>query len=294
MKNKIVKLCMMAMVIGSLAAGSSVAVWAEEAQTEVTVETEAVTETEADTEAEEVAGEEAADMENLYGYWQIGLYGYIFTPDNQMYDEYMNYIGSFDITDGKAVFDPSTLNKDWLGDAEDPELILELQPMDLSQFQVDYDAEQYEIADTDSMLKITVLEKDQNDPMSTEKTENVIYGVKSKQDYDNQKYLKAMLFGYTWTTDNGTVTITKDGNLSLNDGEQTGTVNIYEGPEVDFKWDEAGRVEYSVAEAGKDQIVLEKKDDSGQTLVLRDKVKLEEEAGADAPTETETEVQTES
>ena len=284
MKNKIVKLCMMVMLAGSMAVGSSAAVWAEEGQTEAA---ETVTNDASDTE-------EAVDMEDLYGYWQIGLYGYIITPDHQMYDEYMNYIGSFDITDEKAVFDADTLSKDWLGDVEDPEIILELLPMDLNQFGVDYDAEQYYVDNTDSMLKITILQKDKNDPMSTEKAENVNYGVKSKQDYDNQKYLQAMLFGYTWTTDNGTVTITKDGSLSLNDGEQTGTVNIYEGPEVDFKWEDAGRVEYSVTETDKDQIVLEKMDGSGQTLVLRDKVKLEEETGAEISSESETEVQTKS
>ena len=282
MKNRIVKLCMMAMITGSLAVGGGAAVWAEEIQTEMAG---AVTDNASDTE-------ETTDMEKLYGYWQIGLYGYIFTPDHQMYDEYMNYIGSFDIKDGKAVFDADTLSKDWLGDVEDPEIILELLPMDLGQFGVDYDADQYDIDDADSMLKITILQKDKNDPMSTEKTEMVNYGVKSRQDYDNQKYLQVMLFGYTWTTDNGTVTIAKDGSLSLNDGEQTGTANIYEGPEVDFKWEDAGRVEYSVAEADKDQIVLEKMDDPGQKLVLRNKVKLEEEKSVDVSTETE--VQTES
>ncbi len=49
-----------------------------------------------------------------------------------------------------------------------------------------------------------------------------------------------------------------------------------------------------MAEADKDQIVLEKMDDPGQKLVLKNKVKLEEEKSVDVSTETEAEMQTES
>ena len=270
MKNRMVKVCMMAMLTGSMAIGSSVAVWAEE------VQTEAGTESVSDTE-------ETTDMEDLYGYWKIEYgVGYIFTPDHHMYYEDRIELGRFDIVDGKAVFDVSTLNNEWAGDAEDPEIILELEPMDLSQFKSGYDASQYYVDDTDCMLKITTLQKEKNDPLSTEKVEEVFYGVKSKLEHDNQKYLRAMLFGHTWVTDNGTLTITKDGELSLNDGEQTGTVKIYEESRVDFRWEEAGHVEYyRLAEADKDQIVLEKRDDPGQKLVLKNEGKLEEEADTD-------------
>lgn len=127
-------------------------------------------------------------------------------------------------------------------------------------------------------MELTFSSTDNSDPMNPETTENVVYVAKSVMDQGS--YGKALLYGYTWQSDAGSLTVDKEGNMSLNDGEQAGKLyidNLDDYRNVSFKWDGSGITEYKITEIDADKIVMEGAEDSSKTITLTDKVALEDE-----------------
>ena len=140
------------------------------------------------------------------------------------------------------------------------------------------DTDYYFSGDEDKLMEITISQTDNSDPMNPETKEDVVYSAKSIM--DQASYGKALLYGYTWQSDAGSLTIDKDGKMSLNDGEQTGELsidNLDDYRNVSFKWDGSGIASYKITEMDADKIVMEGAEDSSKTITLTDKVALENE-----------------
>ena len=124
------------------------------------------------------------------------------------------------------------------------------------------------------MLEIHAMEEDNSDPMNPETKDSVNYTACSIADEHN--YYDALLRGYTWQTDNGSLAIAENGDMDLNQGAQTGNMSFDNDGVCSFAWTGNGVTNYkisSVEEKGT-KIVLEKVDDSSKTIVLTNREKI--------------------
>lgn len=232
----------------------------------------------------EATSEETSDENNelksqLYGVWTVNLVSYMYMPDGRILDSNRNYLCDYKIDGDKIVWDLTNASEDFIGDVQDPKVEAKLLPMDTSKLsEAQKNTDYYFSGDDDKLMEFTVSETDNSDPMNPETTENVIYVAKSVMDQGS--YGKALLYGYTWQSDAGSLTVDKEGNMSLNDGEQTGKLyidNLDDYRNVSFKWDGSGVTEYKITEIDADKIVMEGAEDSSKTITLTDKVALEDE-----------------
>ena len=69
----------------------------------------------------------------------------------------------------------------------------------------------YFSGDDDKLMELTFSSTDNSDHMNPETTENVVYVAKSVMDQGS--YGKALLYGYTWQSDAGSLTVDKEGNI---------------------------------------------------------------------------------
>ena len=262
MKNRILKLMMIAVTMGAMTAGNIVSVSAAEETTEAQAD---------DSDAEL--------RSQLYGVWPVNLVSYMYMPDGQILDEKGNYLCDYKINGDKIVWDLTNASEDFVGNVKDPEVEIQFLPMDTSKLPKGHENTDYFYAgDNDKMMEIKISQTDDSDPMNPKTAEDIRYSVKSIMDQGS--YGKALFYGYTWQTGAGSLSIDKNGDMSLNDGEQTGNLsidNLNDYTHVSFDWDGKGITQYEITELDADKIVLAKTEDPSQTITLTDKVKLEDE-----------------
>lgn len=263
MKNKTLKMMMTAMIAGAIVMGTVAYVPAA-------------------TEEKAEATTDDADAElksQLYGVWPVNLESYMYMPDGRILDSKRNYLCDYKIDGDKIVWDFTNASEDFIGDVQDPKVEVKLLPMDSSKLpEAQQDTDYYYSGDEDKLMEFTVSETDNSDPMNPGTKEDVVYSAKSIMDQNS--YGKALLYGYTWQSDAGSLTVDQDGNMSLNDGEQTGTLYIDDLDDyrnVSFKWDGSDITAYKITEMDENKIVMEGAEDSSKTITLTDKVALENE-----------------
>lgn len=263
MKNKTLIMMMTAMIAGAMVIGTVAYVPA------ATEETAEVTTDDADAELKS----------QLYGVWPVNLDSYMYMPDGRILDSKRNYLCDYKIEGDKIVWDLTNASEDFIGGVQDPKVEVKLLPMDASKLpEAQQDTDYYYSGDEDKLMELTVSETDSSDPMNPETKEDVVYSAKSIM--DQASYGKALLYGYTWQSDVGSLTVDKDGNISLNDGEQTGELsidNLDDYRNVSFKWDGSGIASYKITEMDADKIIMEGAEDSSKTITLTDKVAMENE-----------------
>lgn len=264
MKNKMLKIMMAAMMTGVMMIGSLSYVPAAAETTEETKDTD---------------NDNAELREQLYGAWPVRLESYMFMPDGQILDTKGNHLCDYKIDGDKIIWDLTNASEEFIGDAQDPKVEIKLLPMDKSKLpEAQQNTDYYFSGDEDKLMEFTSSMTDSSDPMNTETKEFVDYSAKSKM--DQYSYGKALFYGYTWQSDAGSLSIDKDGNMSLNDGAQTGRLqidNLDDYKNVSFIWDGNGITEYTITELDENKIVLENKEDPSKTVTLTDKVKIENE-----------------
>lgn len=266
MKNRKLKMIFAGMMAGMMVMGSTAYTFAAEETTESAAES---------TDAESTSAEESdADEEiikQLAGCWHVNAMGYMFMPDGQVLDSQRNHLCDYKIEGDKIVWDLSTATEDVPTGAA---VEMKILPMDTSKLGKGFDAEYYYVGNDDKMLEIHAMEEDNSDPMNPETKDSVNYTACSIADEHN--YYDALLRGYTWQTDNGSLAIAENGDLDLNQGAQTGNVSFDNDGVCSFAWTGNGVTNYqisSVEEKGT-KIVLEKVDDSSKTIVLTNREKI--------------------
>lgn len=254
---------MTVMAAGVVIMGSSAYVPAASAET---------TETETEDAATELRSQ-------LYGVWPVNLESYMYMPDGRILNSKGDYLCDYKIDGDKIVWDLTNASKEFLGDVQDPKIEGKLLPMDTGKLpEAQQNTDYYFAGDDDKMMELTVSETDNSDPMNPDTQESVVYCAKSI--LDQASYGKALFYGYTWQSEAGTLAIDKDGNMSLNDGEQTGNLsidNLDTYTDVSFSWDGSGVSKYKITEMDENKIVLEGAEDSSKKITLTDKVELESE-----------------
>ena len=263
MKNKTLIMMMTAMIAGAMVIGTVAYVPA------ATEETAEATTDDADAELKS----------QLYGVWPVNLDSYMYMPDGRILDSKRNYLCDYKIEGDKIVWDLTNASEDFIGGVQDPKVEVKLLPMDASKLpEAQQDTDYYFSGDEDKLMEITISQTDNSDPMNPETKEDVVYSARSIM--DQASYGKALLYGYIWQSDVGSLTVDKDGNISLNDGEQTGELsidNLDDYRNVSFKWDGSGIASYKITEIDADKIIMEGAEDSSKTITLTDKVAMENE-----------------
>lgn len=285
MKNRKAKAFMAAFMTGALVLGSTAYVPAAETDTEDTAEA-----SQDETEAAEDATEEAADtaetesadagaaveestdrdqdqMKKYLATWDFNGTVITFLP-------YGNVIIDGELVQGEYSLDGLNLTVAYPDGMQDLDNFTDLK----SEITLwNYDAQYFEgtVSENDYYLDTMMVFKltgtDNSDPMNPTEQEETVYGLMPK---DQSEFLDNVLYGYTWKTDNGTLSIDKDGNISLNDGDRTGKISTDNGVDVIFSWDGADDVEYTVSGADEVSVTFTKADDSKSSFVLSDREPL--------------------
>lgn len=287
MKNRKAKAFMAVLITGALVLGSTAYVPAAETDTEDTAEasqdeteaTEDVKEETADT-ADTKSTEASAAVEESTDRDQEQMKKYLATWDFNgtviTFLPYGNVIIDGELVQAEYNLDGLNLIVTYPDGMQDLDNYTDLK----SEITLwNYDAQYFDgtVSENDHYLDTMMVFKltgtDNSDPMNPTEQEETVYGLMPK---DQSEFLDNVLYGYTWKTDNGTLSIDKDGNISLNDGERTGTITSDNGVDVTFSWDGADDVAYTVSSADEVSVTLTKADDSKSSFVLSDREPLAE------------------
>lgn len=286
MKNRKAKAFMAAFMTGALVLGRTAYVPAAETDTEDTAEAsqdeteaaeDATEEAAADT-AEAESADASADVEESTDRDQDQMKKYLATWDFNgtviTFLPYGNVIIDGELVQAEYSLDGLNLTVSYPDGMQDLDNYTDLK----SEITLwNYDAQYFEgtVSENDYYLDTMMVFKltgtDNSDPMNPTEQEETVYGLMPK---DQSEFIDNVLYGYTWKTDNGTLSIDKDGNISLNDGERIGKISTDNGVDVTFSWDGADDVEYTVSSVDEVSVTFTKADDNKSSFVLSDREPL--------------------
>lgn len=291
MKSRTVKLLAAAIIAGNMMMGGTVSTLAEEATEAVTMEevnsSETITteieiaeDSQKAATVEKTDGQEAAspDESYLYGVWRLenGV-RILLMPDGRMYEWNMAdciFYGTCEIEKNQVVLDQDMMSPELRKTSPEINSVsMELQTIAEGDLEagdtITEDKYNIEVG-KDKMLVIKVQYTDASDPLSPDEVEEVLYAYKGKNMMD---YLMMLFENTTWEMNGNVLTVGECEGLSslpvsLNDGEQTGSMELLGDARLAFAWDGGSTIEYNYATADAKSVTFTDAENPGKTIIF--------------------------
>ena len=292
MKAKTIKTLILAMTLTTMTVTGTAYVSAEAETTAEDTETADNTETaDEDTQAADDSAEATDDSQSvssnltdssvLWGAWRNDSNDpTLFFPDGfiyernydevNKYDPYMTYEADGDSFTFSFVNDEDQQSiQDSVGDFTISGVLRTIEDADLTEDNESIREGCNAEVGKDKLFELTLSYTDNSDPLAPKEIEekNIFFKCQNIV-----KYLRTLFLNNSWNIGDKTLTIEPhegmyDGDLNLNNGDQTGKFSVNTDNSVTFNWEGGAVVTYDVVSVDQEQVVLKNKTDDSE-LVL--------------------------